>query len=632
MSSAAVQLKRSDQQALQATGPFTSPGKRTVVLSLLLVMATLFLYNPVTHFSFINYDDSRYVYENVHVRQGLTGATIRWAITSFDQANWHPLTWFSHALDCQLFHLNPAGHHFTSILLHALNGVLLFLLLARSTGKVGRSFFVALLFALHPMNVESVAWVAERKNVLSTFFFLLTLGAYVWYALNPGWRRYCAVAGLLACGLASKPMLVTTPFVLLLLDYWPLARFPNHSPVPSAVAAKQTSLSKLLLEKVPLLFMVAASSMITMRAQRAGGAFGLVDFPLLERVENAIYSYASYVWKAIWPARLALFYPHSGSLSLWRVSLAAIFLAAVSYLVWKLRSRGYLLVGWLWFLGTLVPVIGLVQVGDQAMADRYAYIPLIGIFVMAAWSAADAADSKKWPLAVQVIPAACIVLALSIVTHRQIGYWRDSVTVWTHTLQVTQHNNVAEDNLGEALVELGRPEEAYPLFLQAVRDNVRDPVARVNVGSYLYQNGHPAEAIQQYEQAVKLGAEPGILALAYANLGTAYSGIGEYGRAQASYEQALRLDPYHLAANQGMAIVLEKQGRLEDTIPYLVRVAEMQPSEQNYLQLARVLAVTNHPEQANAAYRQAVSLAQQSPARRPSQQLQGPGTAAPDKR
>ncbi len=609
MSSAAVAAKRSDPPVSPSLAPFASPEKRTVVLSLLLVVFTLGLYNQVNHFQFINYDDNHYVYENLHVRAGLTWSTLRWALTSFNEANWHPLTWMSHALDCQLFHLNPAGHHLTSVLLHAVNVVLLFLLLARSTRRAGPSFFVAALFALHPLNVESVAWIAERKNVLSTMFFLLTLGAYGWYALKPGWKRYLAVAGLLACGLASKPMLVTTPFVLLLLDYWPLRRIQGWSTPSDSLATEQSPVGRLLFEKLPLLLLVAASCVITLRAQGAAGAVGRLPFPLSARLENAIYSYAAYLWKAVWPADLALFYPHPlHSLALWKVGAAALLLVFISSIVLKLRSRGYLLVGWLWFLGTLVPVIGVIQVGNQAMADRYAYLPLIGIFVMIAWAVADGTDGKRFGLALQLVPAICVLVALSFATYRQIGYWRDSLDIWTHALNVTQHNFVAEENAGVALTQLNRVDEAYPFFVRAAQDEPNDPVARLNIGAYLHQHGHQAEAIPQYQLALRLGTDPGMLATTYANLGSAYSDLGDDAKARVSFEQGLRLNPNQASAWQGMALLSQKQGNLEEAIRYLARSVELQPSGQGYLQLARLLAQANHRGEALAVYQQALRL------------------------
>ncbi len=365
---------------------FSSPEKRNVILCLLLVVATLALYNPVNRNPFVNYDDDRYVVDNPHVHNGLGVDTITWALTSTEQANWHPVTWLAHAVDYSLFHQNPAGYHFTSLVIHAANAVLLFLLLAYATGRIGPSLFVALLFAVHPINVESVAWVAELKNVLSTFFFLAGIGAYGWYARKPHWTRYLAVAGIFILGLMSKPMVITFPFALLLLDYWPLGRIEG-SPLNS-LRVPQFSRSRLLAEKIPLLALSAASAVITMQAQQTGGAVrSTAQFSFGVRLENAAVAYAMYLWKMIWPSHLAPIYPHPGnSLAAWQVAVSFLILLAVSGVVLKFRARRYLLTGWLWFLGTLVPVIGLVQVGDQAMADRYAYIPLIGIFVMIAWS------------------------------------------------------------------------------------------------------------------------------------------------------------------------------------------------------------------------------------------------------
>jgi protein O-mannosyl-transferase len=609
MSNATAGAKQPDEFVLHSLGPFASPQKRTLVVALLLVVFTLALYNQANHFSFINYDDNHYVSDNPHVRAGISWPTLRWAFTTFYYANWHPLTWISHALDCQLYRLNPAGHHFTSILIHTLNAVLLFLLLARSTGRAGPSFFVAALFAVHPLNVESVAWIAERKNVLSTMFLLLTLGAYGWYALKPGWKRYCAVACLLACGLASKPMLVTAPFVLLLVDYWPLGRIQGWTAPSNTLAIKQSPVGRLFLEKLPLLLLAGASSVITLRAQRASGAVGTLPFPPGARLENGIYSYAMYLRKTIWPTHLSPFYPYWGhSLPLWKVGTAGLLLIALSSVVLKLRRRGYLLTGWLWFLGTLIPVIGVVQVGNQAMADRYAYVPLIGVFVMIAWAAADWAEQKKLGPAPGFVAAICVLAALSVVTYRQIGYWRDSLDVWTHALNVTQHSFVAEDNMGVSLVELNRVEEAYPFFVRAAQDEPNDPVARLNIGTYLDQHGRPTEAVQQYELALHLGAEPELLAATYTNLGSAYSELGDDTKSQASFEQALRINPDQASAWQGMAFALQKQGRLEAAITCLARAVELQPSGQGYLQLARVLLQANRRAEAQKAYEQALRM------------------------
>ncbi len=361
--------------------------KPKTLLCVLLAGVTIALYSPVLWHSFVVLDDREYVTANSHIHDGLGWNTIKWAFTSIEAANWHPLTWLSHAFDYQLFGLNPAGHHFDSVLIHALNAVLLFLLLEWVTKRVGPSLLVAALFALHPLNVESVAWVAERKNVLSTLFFFLTIAAYAWYSQKPEWRRYLLVAALFAAGLMAKPMVITLPFVLLLLDYWPLERTPLDRPESDSATSTgmpRMAFPKLVLEKIPLLFLSAGSAWLTLIAQRPAKRT-LAELPFGIRLENAVVSYGSYLWKMLWPARLS-FYPHSvGALPAWQWILSALVLIGVTAFVVAFHRKRYLPVGWFWFLGTLVPVIGLVQVGEYAMADRYAYIPLIGIFVMIAW-------------------------------------------------------------------------------------------------------------------------------------------------------------------------------------------------------------------------------------------------------
>ena len=577
------------------------------MLSLLLVVFTLALYNQVNHFPFINYDDDRYVYENPHVRAGLTWSTIAWAVKSTDEANWHPLTWMSHALDCDFFGLNAGGHHFSSALLHAVNVVLLFLLLWRATRRLVPSLFVAALFALHPINVESVVWIAERKNVLSTMFFLLTLAAYGWYALKPCWQRYLAVLALFAAALASKPMAVTLPFVLLLLDYWPLGRIRGWSEPSEVLAVKPAPAANLILEKLPLLLLAGASSVITMHAQRVAGAVVTSQFTLGVRLQNAIFSYAMYLWKTVWPTDLAPLYPHPGhSLAMWKVGAAAVILVGVSALAVKLRRRGYLVVGWLWFLGTLVPVIGVLQVGNQAMADRYAYIPLIGIFVMVSWGAAELAEHKKWNWL--TVPAVAALAMLSLATFQQINYWRSGLDLWAHTTQVTQHNYVAEDKLGVALVEDGRVEEAYPYFVRAVQDEPSYPPARLNLGAYLYQHGQRAEAMRQYEIAADLAFDGRVRATAYANLGTAYYDLGDDTKAEADLRQALRLNPGQANAWLGMSLLAKKQGKLEEEIDDVSHLVHLQPTAQGYLQLGRLLAKANRHAEALAAFELALKI------------------------
>ena len=424
----------------------SSTGTRTLLLCLLLTAVVLVSYSPVTHNGFLNYDDDTYITNNPHVRAGLTWVTVKWAFSTYDQANWHPLTWLSHALDCQLFGLNPAGHHFVNVLLHVANVVLLFLLLQSATGFGWRSLMVAALFALHPMNVESVAWAAERKNVLSMLFFLLALNAYVWYARRPGLGRYAAVAFFFVLALLSKPQVITFPFLLWLWDYWPLCRI--GAPVAGNADQRDNfpkrSSGWLVLEKLPLLFLSAASAVITLKAQNVGGAIKTFSqySPLL-RLETALISYVSYMGKALWPSKLVALYPHPTRLySAWQAGMVVALLLVVTALVvlpliFRVHDRRYLAVGWCWFLGSLVPMIGLVQVGAQGMADRYAYLPLIGLFLMLTWLVADWAKPSQLRREWLAVAAVSWLLTLGTLTYRQVGYWHDIPSFWDRNLALT---------------------------------------------------------------------------------------------------------------------------------------------------------------------------------------------------
>ena len=593
-------------------GLFASPEKRNLIVCLLIVVATLALYNPVNRHPFVNYDDPGYVTDNLHVREGFGWNTIAWAFTTTEQANWHPLTWISHALDYSLFHLNPAGHHFINVMIHALNAALLFWLLMRGTKRFGASLLVALLFALHPINVESVAWIAERKNLLSTFFFFLALAAYGWYALAPGVRRFLAVAVLFALSLMAKPMMVTFPFLLLLVDYWPLGR-AGGSP-ESTLNLPQSPWSKLALEKLPLLGLSIASSIITLVAQRAGGATrSTLQFSLGVRMENAIVAYAMYLWKTIWPARLAPMYPHPGDgLPAWQVAAALLVLAGISCLVILFRGKRYLWVGWLWFLGTLVPMIGLVQVGDQAMADRYAYVPLIGIFLMAAWSLADWACARNLGIAPRAAVIAIVSLALAGATYRQLGFWASNVELWTRTLAVTQNNFIAEDNLGGAFLLEGKPDEAHTHFAEAARINPRDPMSRSNLGAYLQEHNQLREAVEQYEETIRLTTDPGLLASTYANLGGAYRDLGDDEKAKQSYDEALRMNPNQFNAHLGLGRLLEKEGKLSAAIAEYSRSIAIAPTESGYLRLGHALEQAGRGPEALAAYQGALKISPES--------------------
>jgi protein O-mannosyl-transferase len=581
---------------------------------LFLAIATFAIYGSSLRHPFVNYDDQDYVTQNTHVQAGLTAKTLAWAFTTTEADNWHPLTWLSHALDCQLYGLDPFGHHLTSVLLHLCNAILLFLMLAWVTGSTGSSLLVAAIFAVHPLNVESVAWVAERKNVLSTLFFLLGLAAYGWYAAHPTVKRYLGLCGLFALGLASKPMVITLPFVLLLLDFWPLKRIQGWGEPMSVVARprrnrksqpedsiSQTAFPvttapffRLVLEKLPLLALCAASAAVTIVAQRAAAIRSLQRFSFEVRLENAIYAYASYIWKAFWPTQLAAYYPHPGStLEVWRVGLAAFLLFAVSGLVWKQRqARGYLLTGWLWYLGTLVPVIGIIQVGDQAMADRYAYVPLIGLFVMLIFGIADWANSREIGFQWRAAVAIAVLAGLSFLTWRQIGFWQSDYVLWVHALQVTRRNNLAEESMSKALLMQGRAEEALPGLQKASSRSPGDPIKHANLGADLAQCGRLQEAIGEYQAAIPLTSDTTLQIRFFESLATLYDALGDYSKVRETYRQALQNAPEQSS----------------EMIQRLTEDVATESAGSRYLQLGLLLQEAGRSAEARSAFQQAIAL------------------------
>jgi protein O-mannosyl-transferase len=589
--------------------------KQFIVFScLLLAVGTAAIYSSVARHPFVDFDDQYYVTQNEHVQSGLSWQTFIWSFNAGYAQNWHPLTWLSHALDCQLYGLNPAGHHLTNVLFHTLNVVILFLLLLWATGGMGRSLLVAALFAFHPLNVESVAWVAERKNVLGTLFFLLAVGAYGWYARSPNLKRYLVLTGLFVLGLAAKPMVITLPFVLLLLDFWPLHRIKGW-PTPEASDRKgrkkgalpsdsrtserdssfaRASFVQLVQEKLPLLALCIGSAVLTVIAQRAVSIRSLAQFPMGIRVENAVCAYALYLWKAFVPLQLAPFYPYSGrGFTLWQLGTAALFLAATSALVWKQRfARRYLVTGWLWYLGTLVPVIGLVQVGDQAMADRYAYIPLLGVFVMVVWGAADWADRKQINLQMRAAAAVIILGLLSFLTWRQIGYWRSEYDLWSHELQVAPDNPLAISNLGDALNKMGRSEEALPLLQKSAKLIPWDPVRHGNLAVGLVGCDRLQDAIPEYETAISLTSDPAMQSHFYDSLAAVYDALEDFAKVRTSYQHALKISPQSSA----------------NMVQWLTQSVAAQPSAARYVQLGILLQETGKPSEARAAYQQARKL------------------------
>jgi len=595
---------------------FRSPGKRNLILGLLLVMIILAVYNPVSHNGFVGYDDEGYVTDNRHVQAGLSWGTISWAFTTREMANWHPLTWLSHALDCQLFRLNATGHHYTSLLLHAMNALLLFLILQWFTGYTARSLMVAALFALHPLNVESVAWVAERKNVLCMLFFLLALAGYGWYVRRPGIVRYLVVAVLFAAGLMAKPMVITLPLLLLLLDYWPLGRMcfagneESHDPASRSgqpFAPGTLPLSRLCLEKIPLLVLSAGSAMITMMAQSVGGAVvsAAAVSPVL-RVENAIVCYVVYIQKMVWPSHLAPIYPFPHAVPSWQVAASAIFLLAVTWTVLKYREFRYLLVGWFWFLGAMVPMIGLVQVGNQAMADRYAYLPMIGLFVMIVWAAGELARVRHIEAKYLVTAGLLVLCGLSAVIRMQLPYWQDGFSLWTHTLAVSPHNFVAENNLAVTLIKQGRRDEAIPHFRTAAALEPGDPTSQLNLGIYAQEQGDLKQAATRYELVLQLTTNAQLRASAYDNLGSLYFGLRDYPRAQQNYESALKLNVVSPIVLRDMGLIAQKTGDWNRAIYYFARWVAVEPSDVGYLLLSRALYQGSRNREAELSYQQAL--------------------------
>ncbi len=518
--------------------------KQAVTLACLLALCAVAAFYPVSHLPFINYDDNVYVTENLNVQSGLDWETVRWAFTTYDAANWHPLTWLSHALDCQLFALDPAGPHLVNLLLHTLNVILLFWVLLRATGFAVRSAVVAALFAVHPVNVETVAWVAERKNLLSMMFFLLALGAYRWYSQRPSVRRYLLVAVLFALGLMAKPQIIMLPFVLLLWDYWPLARLAVRD---SLFALRQTddlsgeqrkanSEKRLLGEKLPLLALSFGSGIITLLAHSHGA---MRPLPFSYRMANAIGSYVRYIKIAFWPSRLAVYYPHPRvALGTWNVLVAFVFLASVTWWVIAERHRRYLLVGWLWFLITLLPMIGIVQVGTQAMADRYAYLPAIGLFIMLTWAVGDWADRRNVSRALQGAVAIAFLALLTMLTHKQLSYWSDSVALWTHTLKVTHDNAIAEVDLGAALLEKGDLANAMEHFRAAALIDPMDPFSNMYLGRYAQMQNRLPEAIEDYKKVIASSWDPNLRARALSNMGHAYRALGNEAEAAKCFREA----------------------------------------------------------------------------------------------
>jgi hypothetical protein len=535
-----------------------------------LVLVTFIAYEPILHSSFVLFDDPTYVTENPNVTGGITQQSVIWAFTKSYASNWHPLTWLSHMLDCEIYGLKPLGHHVTNLLLHIVNSLLLFWLFQKMTGAIWKSAFVAAAFALHPIHVESVAWISERKDVLSALFWMLTILAYIYYVRKPNFGRYILVLAAFVMGLMSKPMVVTLPFVLVLLDFWPLNRIHNkntefrinNEESKESPPNSQFSILNSFYEKIPMFALSVVSSVITFVAQqREKSVISLMVWPLYLRIINAIGCYFNYVVNIIYPKNLSNLYLFPGKMSIDSATLAIMGVVLLLYLYG--RGRPWLIVGLLWYLGTLIPVIGLIQVGNQLMADRYMYLPSIGLFIIIAWGAEEIFTKKHLP---KTVPAACAtaaIIAMTLLTRIQTGYWQDSEKLFTHALSATKNNYIMHDAYGLYLCKQGRCDEGIQHFQDAIRINPNYAPARMNLCQAFMLLNRIDEAINCYIKSIEATTGWSERYKLYAGLGLAYEQKGDFSLAETNYRKALSLNPDFVIAQKRLNSVLHKQ----DTIP-----------------------------------------------------------------
>jgi len=558
--------------------------KRNIVIGIALSLAIIIIYWQVKEFKFVYYDDDAYVTEKVHVMAGLTWPGVKWAMSATEAGFWHPLTWISLMLDRELFNFNAGGFHWTNVVLHLLNTLLLFILLGAATGAPLRSAFVALLFAIHPLHVESVAWVAQRKDLLCTLFGFASLWAYVRYARSPSRRGYVPVIIYFILGLMSKPMIVTFPFVMLLMDFWPLQRLTAFQPksadslLPTYGRFAEQRFSILLLEKLPLIVLsVIASILVIITEKQAGALTSLENLSILERCGNAILSYVKYIAMMFWPTRLAFLYPHPATIPLFQVIGAIIIIISITFIIsYAYRRKPYLFVGWFWYLGTLLPVIGLIQVGPPALADRYTYVPIIGLFIMIVWGVIDlTAEWKLKRLFLWVIGSTTVV-TLALLSYVQIGYWRNSITLFERALKVTKGNYIVLNNLGYVYINNGGNDKGISYLEEAIKVNPRFGAPYHNIGLCLYDLGQYEKAIKYLKKAQELSF-PSDETPRY--LGDAYRQTGRVNQAILAYLQALRIHSGNLLAKYGLALVLKEAGRNDEAIKELREILSYDPKK-----------------------------------------------------
>ena len=602
----------------------------SAVICLALALVTAALYWPMLHHDFICLDDDSYLVSNPQVNKGLTWAGVVWAFQSGYAANWHPLTWISHMLDCELFGLNPGGHHLTNLLFHVANTLLLFLWLKQITGALWRSAMVAALFAWHPLHVESVAWASERKDVLSAFFWMLTLIAYTRYAQRvtsgkwqvtgtdstppPAIRHpplfYWLALFFFACGLMSKPMAVTLPFVLLLVDFWPLKRFSrftfhvSHSEQPST-----ESTVRLICEKLPFFALTLAESVVTFRVQKSAGAvWSAGAVPFHSHLENALLSYVRYLSKSFWPVDLAVLYPYHMHCPAGLVIVAALLLALWSGLfLWRARQNPYLPVGWFWFLGTLVPAIGIVQVGSQSIADRYMYLPSIGLFILVVWSVDDFLNWRPHWRRIATVAGAAALAGCLVSTRMQLGYWQNNLKLLNHTLAVTTDNYSIDNAMGLALEQAGRKDDAIIWYGRAIQIASNYPPAQYNLGMALLKRNWPAPAAEHLAIAARLAPdEPG----AHYALGQALLATGRRNDAMAQFTETLRLDPGYADAHNKLAMIFVNEGKTNDAIAHFSEAVRLRPKDsQMRFNLGLALLDSHRPAEAAVQFSEELRLA-----------------------
>ncbi len=547
--------------------------RRTAMICLLLALVTVSIYFPIRNHEFIDFDDLQYIAENPIVQGGITRAGIIWAFTTDLTGNWHPLTWLSHMLDCQMFGLDAGAHHMVNVGIHVINAILLLLVLRQMTGALWQSAFVAAVFALHPLHVESVAWASERKDVLSALFWILTMWAYVHYSKRPGLKRYVPVVIFLALGLMAKPMLITIPFVLLLMDFWPLGRMGS---APMSTSVKQTDrrpprsvthpadFTRLIVEKIPLFILSAASALVTLTVQSKGGAVTSVQkLSLGLRIENSLVSYVEYIAKTFWPTNLAVFYPHPLDALQTLVVLGAgllLIIISAAVLITKLRYP-FLITGWVWYLVTLLPVIGIIQIGGQAMADRYMYLPMIGLLIMVAWLVPSLLSHWKEKRSFMAAAAILAISSCALATSNQLSYWENDLTLFKHANAVTTNNYIADAHLGAALGKAGDLNGAFNYLAESLRLKPEDAGTQNNMGICLAQQGRLSEAMRHFEEAVRIDSNHWN---AHYNLGLILAGKGNFQEAIGHFRTVLRIKPDSREAGSELEKAEEHLARMKE--------------------------------------------------------------------